>query len=477
MNSALAQVDDLFAQKKLTKSARDNLRTTLMQDVFHGADANDGVAAAARMNLIVAGDGHTNIVAEDSLKASASVWSFDEPAYDVIMTNPPFGTSESSSLTASDLSRFPLPNGRGQHLFLQRMVFGVKPGGYICTVIDEGVLNTDSAADLRRWLLQQCELVAVVRLPDETFKPNKINVRASVLLMRRREHPDVDLEQAYPVTFCDLESLGYHGSGEVIRGFDFDRLRDGFENSVLDAGEPRSGEHWSAFDVDASLLAADQTCRMDFKYWEQDTRDQIEAMVTAGCPTIKDLNTIATARGKSPASETYVDEPDGFALIVKAGSNITKFGQLTREGADYVEKSVYDELPERAKVRTGDVLVSSTGDGTLGKVAVFDSGWPAAADGHVTIIRVDPNVIDPYYLCDYLRCGFGAQQIQRLYTGSTGLIELTPEHLDRVLVDVPGSIADQQMASKQLRESEASYVDTLIAAENELIEARSAFRG
>lgn len=53
------------------------------------------------------------------------------------------------------------------------MVLTLKKGiGELCTVIDEGVLNTESAAPLRKWLMQQCRLKAVFSLPHETFKPN-----------------------------------------------------------------------------------------------------------------------------------------------------------------------------------------------------------------------------------------------------------------------------------------------------------------
>ena len=62
-----------------------------------------------------------------------------------------------------------------------------------CTVIDDGLLNTSTAKELRKSILQKTRLRAVLRLPEETFKPNKINVRSSILLLQRYEHDDVDL--------------------------------------------------------------------------------------------------------------------------------------------------------------------------------------------------------------------------------------------------------------------------------------------
>ena len=476
MKQSLEQLDELLAKKKLTKSTHDALAEKVRRGVFHGADANEGVAAAAKMNMIIAGDGHTNILAEDSLSQSAMSWSFDQANCDIVLTNPPFGTSESSSLQAGDLARYPVATTKGQLLFLQRMVLATVPGGHICTVIDEGALNTDSATAVRRWLLQNVELLAVVRLPDETFKPNKINVRSSVLLMRRRADKDVDLGNTYHVAMCELESLGYQGSGEPIRGFDFGALRIDFESVVLNhtAGD-RAGTHWRAFDILSTDIGADSACRMDLKYWDPVVRKEVSKLEADGAVSIKDLNTIPTERGKSPSADLYVDKSDGYAVVVKAGSNITRFGELATEGADYIEKVVYDELSDGSKVRKWDILLSSTGDGTLGKVCVYDTDEPAVADGHVTIIRPDPKVIDPLYLCDYLRVGFGKDQIERLYSGSTGLIELTPDHVRRIRVSAPSKLSDQKKRSASLRKLEKVARTGLAAAESDLLKARSAF--
>lgn len=101
----------------------------------------------------------------------------------------------------------------------------------------------------------------------------------------------------------------------------------------------------------------------------------------------------------------------------------------------------------------------------MGKACVFDLDVPAVADGHVTIIRPDTKLVDPHYLCDYLRSGFGAVQVSRSYTGSTGMIELTPDQVDAIVVDLKNSLAEQRELSSQLRKIEDKYLETLKAAE------------
>jgi type I restriction enzyme M protein len=477
LKATLASLDTALEKREITFPTHKTLVSKAMGEVFYGADANRGVAAAAKMNMIIAGDGHTNIYHEDTLRVSATVWSMEEPKYDFILTNPPFGTSERASLPANELNAYPVSTAKGQLLFLQRMVQAVKRGGYVCTVIDEGVLNNDKAYEVRKWVLERCQLLAVVRLPDETFKPNKINVRSSVLLLRRKTQDDPDLCEAYPVTFCDLHSLGYTSSGDPIRKFAFDQLRTSLDRGLLDHSHSvRNGYEWDAFDVQSTDIAQDRSIRMDYKYWLPSVRSRMEELRKAGAKTIGELNQIKpTARGYSPKVEQYVDETDGYALVVKAGTNISPYGELIIENADYIEKFIYDDVPDKAKVQVGDVLLSSTGTGTLGKVCVYDHDRPTIADGHVTIIRCDPGEVDPHYLAGYLRYGFGQDQIQRLYTGSTGLIELPPSLVDKIVVELP-QIQQQREMSAKLRDAESDFRVRLAEARAILESAQSAFR-
>lgn len=494
MGDCLRFAEERRANREITKSVYEELVAKIRREVFFGSDANDGVACAAKMNMIVAGDGHSNIKGENSLALSAKNWSVSNPDCDFIVTNPPFGTSEEGALTSHDLRQFDHATPKGQWLFLQKMVMSTVAGGEICTVIDEGVLNTDSAGEIRRWIMAKCKLLAVVRLPDETFKPNKINVRSSLLYLQRKTKEEESLgnDITHGVAFVDLASLGMDGSGDPIRGFDFEALLQDVEKSWINTdgviSGPKKGNVWDAFYVPTQELlglADNPTCRIDVKFWRPEIRALIKKISKSG-KSVRDLNIITTARGNSPTADNYVDEQDGYALVVKAGSNITKFGELVIDG-DWIEKALYDEFVAKAEtqgknlniLQEGDVLVSSTGDGTLGKACVFRrvEGRPVAAiaDGHVSIIRVDPEVVDPEYLCDYLRAGFGAEQIERLYTGSTGMIELTPSALDSVFVNLLSSVSEQRELSKAFRDGERGARTAVAAADHDLKSALNTF--
>lgn len=483
MQDTLLKIAELHKNRSINKDTFEKARKSVKEDIFFGSDANEGVAASAKMNMIIAGDGHTNIQHEDSLSSSAKNWNVTNPDCDLILTNPPFGTSEIDSLTADDWGQFDIRTGKGQHLFLQKMVLTLKPGsGEFCTVIDEGVLNNENAAPLRKWLMQQCRLKGVFNLPNDTFKPNKINVKSSLLYFERRDVPDLDYEDCYQVTVCKIDSLGYQGSGEKIRGFKLTELLHQIANDVLDqeTSKHRTGYCWEAFDIDSSDIVNDRTCRFDFKYWNTETRTSISEVYSQHKTKISDINNITTTRGKSPAADNYVDAHEGYAIVIKSGRNVSKQGTVIHDDADWIEKSIYDEFLDQSAttgkniniIKKGDVLLSSTGDGTLGKCAVYDADTPAIADGHVTIIRVNKKEVDPYYLCDYLRSGFGSVQVNRLYTGSTGMIELTPDQVDSIVVDLRGDIKEQKSLSKKVRQLEKKYLTALDNAERTNEEAK-----
>ncbi len=60
-------------------------------------------------------------------------------------------------------------------------------------------------------------------------------------------------------------------------------------------------------------------------------------------------------------------------------------------------------------------------------------------------------MIRPESLCDDPRVGFGTQRIERLYTGSTEMLEPTPAALDEVVVNLLPGIEEQKKYSEALR--------------------------
>ena len=173
------------------------------------------LARTAKMNVIIAGDGFTNIKHGNSLTEDIDFLKISLkrkfPEADFVLANPPFGMSE-SDLDSKLLELYDTHTTKGQSLFIQKMIKITKPGGVICTVIDEGILNTKTTQDIRQNILKNCFIEAIIHLPYVTFEPNYARVSTSVLLLKKKES-EIE-KQEYPIFMFDLKEIGYKGSGK-----------------------------------------------------------------------------------------------------------------------------------------------------------------------------------------------------------------------------------------------------------------------
>lgn len=126
-----------------------------------------------------------------SIIGSLSLAPRDE--FDLVMTNPPYvvtGTSTQRQVIAQDaaLSSYYSVGGAGvESLFLQMIVRGLKPGARALVVVPDGLLLRHTEEPLKRFLLQECLLEAIVSLPKDTFysTPKK----TYILVIRRKHNP------------------------------------------------------------------------------------------------------------------------------------------------------------------------------------------------------------------------------------------------------------------------------------------------
>jgi type I restriction-modification system DNA methylase subunit len=139
-------------------------------------------------------------------------------AFDLVVTNPPFGSDVSD---ASLLSRFELgkkySSRRRGILFVEQCLRMLKNGGYLAIVIDEGVLSQPSTNDVRTLIRQQCFVRAVVSLPETAFMPYA-SVNTSILLLEKRGSRKP--RQVPMCFFGRAESTGRRPNGERDIVFD-----------------------------------------------------------------------------------------------------------------------------------------------------------------------------------------------------------------------------------------------------------------
>jgi hypothetical protein len=120
--------------------------------------------------------------------------------------------------------------------------------------------------------------------------------------------------------------------------------------------------------------------------------------------------------------------------VVKIGT--MKNGGFNWNDAQFVDEEFYIANARRAGIRRGDILISSTGTGSLGKVDLWDSSERALATVDVNIARIDQKRTSPELLVHLLRHRVVQWQIERELAGSTNQIHIYGEQLGRLQVPI-----------------------------------------
>lgn len=222
-----------------------------------GADFDPFLVRATTMNIMTLADTTGNVFHMDSLafpdghlpdveKAKRKIPIDGPQTVDVLLTNPPFGADipisdqavlrqyrdgvarswsrdkESGELVES-LNSKPASMAPEQ-LFIQRAVEWVRPGGRIGIVLPNGVLSNPGPTDeaIRRYILEQCWILASVELPVETFIVDaNVNILTTLLFLKRKTKEEVRIhrsgtEKPYPVFMAVAEKVGVDRRGNPM---------------------------------------------------------------------------------------------------------------------------------------------------------------------------------------------------------------------------------------------------------------------
>jgi type I restriction enzyme M protein len=144
---------------------------------YHGQDLVARPRRLALMNLFLHGIEPT-IVLGDAI--------YEQPTsqrFDVILTNPPFGTRGANQ--APDRDDFTVATSNKQLNFVQHVLTILKPGGRAAVVLPDNCLFEDQAGEVFKILTEDCALHTVLRLPRGTFSPYSQGVKANVIFFTK----------------------------------------------------------------------------------------------------------------------------------------------------------------------------------------------------------------------------------------------------------------------------------------------------
>ena len=177
-------------------------------DNLFGIEINEQISRAAKMNMIIHDDGHTNVITSDGLVPDQTIFErtankgFTYGTFDFIITNPPFGSTirqtEQAYLKTYQLGKkdedwlavkaqpeTTRENQSTEVLFIEQDYKFLKPGGFLAIVIPDGILTNSSLQYLRNLIEDWFRIVAVVSMPQTAFSANGAGVKSSVIFLQK----------------------------------------------------------------------------------------------------------------------------------------------------------------------------------------------------------------------------------------------------------------------------------------------------
>lgn len=206
--------------KELDTQLKGSRMYNLSHNCIYGTDANPRMARTSKMNMIMHGDGHGGVHHHDGLLNVNGIF---EERFDVILTNPPFGSriDKSQKITEADkftdeslIKKYKIKYGEAYEkalkqvndnigkpllslydvgsmsglteiLFMERCLKLLKKGGRMGMVLPEGVLNTSNLQKIREYFEGKAKIILICSIPQDVFIAAGATVKPSLVFFKR----------------------------------------------------------------------------------------------------------------------------------------------------------------------------------------------------------------------------------------------------------------------------------------------------
>ena len=186
------------------------------RNYLYGCEINFDLGTASKVNMILHGDGSTNIFVKDGLLPFSSYIKEESPNYletcsvdplygdkevngkfDVIISNPPFNV-DLDKHTQRDIKNIFLfgDKNNSENLFIERYYQLLKEEGRLGVVLPESVFDTTENKYIRLFLFKYFNIKAVISLPKLTFEPFT-STKTSILLAQKKTKNEVEKWNEY----------------------------------------------------------------------------------------------------------------------------------------------------------------------------------------------------------------------------------------------------------------------------------------
>lgn len=230
---------------------------------------------------------------------------FEDKKFDIIFTNPPFGTKTNykqlerdfddyknnkypnSSLSFKDI--YKISGNKGINLFIQNIIYLLKNGGIACVILPDGELMiSKNNIDTRKFILDNCRILKIITINSGVF--TNTDVKTKALIIQKGNYDNYNQE----IEYIDISSNGINNLG-------FEKLNEKYQfNKIIIEEEKEYGE-----DIEIKTLG--EVCEIN----------------QGNSLTKKEMN-------------------DGIYNVIGGGKIIGKHNQKNRDGDDFTLTRVGD---------------------------------------------------------------------------------------------------------------------------------------
>lgn len=409
-----------YIDNKMARTSSNN--KILRENTIFGNEITN-TARITKMNMILAGDGHSNIEMKDSLANPV------EDKYDIVITNMPYSQKTRYG------NKYDIPTNNGDSICMQHCLKAIDrttENGRIVAVVPEGFLFRKDLSKTREYLMENANLRSVISLPQGVFLPYT-GVKTNILYFDKVKHPERKKISNKKYWYFNVNSDGYSldnhrrkldTPSDLIKYEEYRKLDDDQENEMLNVG---------FMSIPYEKIKNNDFILLGNRYTKQNKSN-------TDISTVK-LKEVATLiRGISFGKKDYLPFSDSNLGVVT-----TKAAQkegIVFDDVVYVDKSFVnnDKL-----LKNGDILISLANSiNHVGRITYVPKDFSNLTFGaFMGVVRCDKTKVVPEFLYYILNSNNAVKYFRNMAKTTTNISNLTFEDLENYVFPLP-SIPEQE---------------------------------
>jgi len=296
-------------------------------------------ARITKMNMILAGDGHSNIRQKNSLQEISDI----ENKFDVVVTNMPY------SQTTDFGSIYDIPSKNGDSICVQHCIKAINKtseNGRIAVIVPEGFLFRKDLRKTREYLLNRCNLQSIISLPQGVFLPYT-GVKTNVLFLTKVNQPHIQKD----IWYFEIKNDGL--------SLDNNRRKLDGENDIERFLANRKVENKSqALNVGFDILDIDKVKSNDY-ILSGNRYKELKELQTSQFDIVSLSSVAEVIAGQSPEGQFYNDKSEGLPFYQgKSDFGEVYLNEPTKWTSQFTKIAIKNDILMSVRAPVGPVNIS-----------------------------------------------------------------------------------------------------------------------